>query len=624
MARKDTYNREKTQDKKREQARQRIRFGKMQTVILAFAVLSVILYLVQRNVSYKEQDRLLEPAAAETFSEKVQEQEAECLILWENDINGKNGCEMMGEVLEQMRIPYDTCEGERLDPSVLDNYQNVVLSMTHLNLLKDGLLEVVAWTEAGGGLMILYPPEVNGSFQSIEYELGIKDVGGSMALIQGLHFPRSFMIGGQEKDYVITDPYESALSVALDDACEVYLESTDERPVPLIWKRAVGEGTVVVNNLGYLGKAYRGFYASSYSLLQEVCVYPVINASTFYIDDFPSPVPEGGSKYIQDDYGMTIDAFYTQIWWRDVYNLAEQYDIRYTGLVIEQYSDQVKAPFQRNRDIQRFRYFGNMLLKQGGELGFHGYNHMPLCLYGFDYGGGYESYRLWKSYDDMKASLEELQAFCRELFPKEVFQVYVPPSNVLSEDGREMLAEEFPEIRAVASVYLPGETVYVQEFEVAEDGLIETPRIISGYLMDDFTQLTALAELNFHFVNTHFQHPDDILDEDRGAALGWEELGGRFSSYLEWLYTSAPQIRNLTGTELAGAVQIYDMLALERTYENGELKLSLSGFGGEAWLMLRISEGEPVDAEGAQLTRIQEGIYLVQATEPEVCIRIEA
>lgn len=66
------------------------------------------------------------------------------------------------------------------------------------------------------------------------------------------------------------------------------------------------------------------------------------------------------------------------------------------------------------------------------------------------------------------------------------------------------------------------------------------------------------------------------------------------------------------------------MLALERTYENGELKLSLSGFGGEAWLMLRISEGEPVDAEGAQLTRIQEGIYLVQATEPEVCIRIEA
>ena len=80
---------------------------------------------------------------------------------------------------------------------------------------------------------------------------------------------------------------------------------------------------------------------------------------------------------------MDIADFYTQVWWNDVYNLGKEYGIRYTGLVIEQYSDQVEGPFERNSDTQRYEYFGNMLLDAGGEIGFHGYNHMPLCLENF-------------------------------------------------------------------------------------------------------------------------------------------------------------------------------------------------------------------------------------------------
>ena len=79
---------------------------------------------------------------------------------------------------------------------------------------------------------------------------------------------------------------------------------------------------------------------------------------------------------------MSISEFYTNVWWKDLYNLAEQYGLRYTGLVIEQYSDETEAPFAANEDTRRFRYFGNMLLGQGGEIGLHGYNHMPLCLTG--------------------------------------------------------------------------------------------------------------------------------------------------------------------------------------------------------------------------------------------------
>ena len=92
-------------------------------------------------------------------------------------------------------------------------------------------------------------------------------------------------------------------------------------------------------------------------------------------------------------------------------------------------------PLEGNSDIQRFRYFGNELLDGGGEIGFHGYNHMPLVLENFDYGEEFESYKQWESEADIRGALQELEDFCTLAYPEEEFQVYVPPSNILSKKG---------------------------------------------------------------------------------------------------------------------------------------------------------------------------------------------
>ena len=607
--------------KKRKDRKIKIRFGRMLVIIGAFLVMTAALLAVQKNVSYRVQARVMEPVDEGEFTPVTSGQEAECLILWENDANGQAGLELMEAVLGQMKIPYAVCEGKDVGTEDLNDYEKIVLSMTNWNLLGEGLLDILDWVDAGGGLMVMYPPAIDGYFQLAEQSLGITSLGNRLATVEGLHFTRPFMLG-EDRDFAVTDPFESSLAVTLDGECTVYLESDSETPIPLIWSRDTGEGRVVVNNMGFLNKTYRGFYSSSYTLLGDVCAYPVINASTFYIDDFPAPVPSGNSQYIEEEYGLNIGDFYTQVWWNDVYNLAEEYDIRYTGMVIEEYSDEVEGPFERNTDVRRFRYFGNLLLRQGGEIGYHGYNHMPLCLVGFDYGGDYEAYNLWESVEDMKASLTELRGFCSELFPREEFQVYVPPSNILSDEGRQLISEEFPEIRAIASVYLPGGVSYSQEFQVAEDGIVETPRIISGYIMEPDIYMAAVSELNFHFVNTHFQHPDDVLDEDRGAELGWQEMYSRLSDYLEWLYGSAGSIRNLTGTELAGAVQVYDMLEVKRSWTEQGLKLDLEGFKDEAWLMLRFNDGTPEEVTGGTLEELLDGLYLLRADSPEVEIEM--
>ena len=599
------------------------RFIQLLEILVIYILMFSVVLSVGRNVLYgtsKSTVRILEEGE---LMGTVTPESAGTILIWDTDSTGSDGRQEMNAILSQMRIPFVERRAKDFKKDDLKEKNIAVLSVTDLSVLGDRLTSILDWVMEGHSLLILYPPYNEESFMSIAPHLGITSVGNSMTLVEGLHFTSDIM-PGSNRDLSISDPYNSSLDVTLDDSCEVFLESTGPVETPLIWRKPLGKGTVVFDNMNFLEKAYRGFHCAAYTLLEDECIWPVINGSTFYIDDFPSPVPEGDSQFIHKDFGMDIKNFYTHHWWKDVYNLSKKYNIRYTGLVIEDYSAQVEGVFPRNKDIQRFQYFGNMLLREGGELGYHGYNHMPLVPEKFDYIGQYDSYRQWVSVDAMRDAMNELAGFCHEIFPNEEFHVYVPPSNIISEEGRKLLAEDFPEIRAIASLYLPddNDVSYSQEFTVTEDGMVQTPRIISGYVLDDYMRTAAMSELYFHCVNTHFQHPDDVLDTDRGAALGWEELFSRLTDYTEWLHRALPQMRNLTGSELTGAVQRYDGLQVRREDTERGIRLSLGGFNDEAWFYLRINNGKPGHVSGGSLSEAADGLYLIRAVSPELRITI--
>lgn len=599
------------------------RFIWLLEILVIYTLMFAVVLSVGRSVLYGVKRSKVTILEDGDLKGTVTPEDAGTILIWDTDSTGKDGRREMSAILSQMRIPFVEKKAAEFTQADLEGKDIAVLSVTDLSVMKDSLTSLLDWVIQGHSLLFLYPPYNEETFLSISSHLGITSVKNSLAKVEGLHFTKNIM-PGSSRDLSIMDAYESSLDVTLDGSCEVFLEAAGASDTPLIWRRALGNGTLVFDNLSFLEKAYRGFHCAAYSLLQDDCVWPVINGSTFYIDDFPSPVPEGDSQFIQKDYGMDIKDFYTHHWWKDVYNLSKQYNIRYTGLVIEDYSAQVDGVFPRNKDIQRFQYFGNMLLREGGELGFHGYNHMPLVPENFDYIGQYDSYRQWVSVDAMRNAMTELSDFCHDLFPNEEFHVYVPPSNIISEEGRRLLAEDFPEIRAIASLYLPddNDVSYDQDFTVTEDGMIQTPRIISGYVLDDYMRTAAMSELYFHCVNTHFQHPDDVLDTDRGAALGWQELFSRLTDYVEWLNKALPQMRNLTGSELAGAVQRYDGLQIRREHTASGLKISLGGFNDEAWFYLRLNEGRPGHVTGGTVSRAADGLYLVKAASPEMTISI--
>lgn len=598
-----------------------LRYKSLPVIWMVFLVIALILFAERSGI----QSSGTRTANAYVKEQIITAEEAEkglpadsLVIMDSRQEDSVNAMEQFRQIFRDMKVGYACADVAKEAIPSYENYKTVTILLSDLTVMKEGVLKLCSWVEEGGQVLFALTLQKSSYTDLIERKLGVISSDYDNTLVESVYPEESFMIGGGQS-FTITDPFESAWAVEVGEQTVVHAYTGDEKRTPVVWENAYGEGKFVVVNLGLYEKATRGFFAASYSLLEDVCAYPVIDASIFFLDDFPSPVPSGDGTYIRRDYGMDIATFYTNVWWPDMMQMAGGYGVKYTGVMIENYEDDTSDVIKRPSDTERFQYFGNMLLHQGGELGYHGYNHQPLSLGNTDY-GDVLPYNTWESYEAMRDAFGELVSFGEDEFPSAEMSVYVPPSNVLSEEGRAMLANEFPQVKTIASNYFAGEYAYVQEFEVAEDGIVEEPRVISGCQLDPYMRMAALSELNMHFVNSHFLHPDDLLDVDRGAEIGWEKLKGNLAGYMKWLYESAPSLRNMTGSEAAGAIQRFGALTVDKTITAQEIGLKLGNFYDEASLLVRINEGRPGKVTGGTLEHISGDLYLLHAVREEVVI----
>ena len=568
------------------------------------------------DITYLDRDKAI-PAADAIAGEK-----ATNLLVIDSSQEGVSDAEsMLDRVLLDMKVPtvtVDLAQGDEIP--ALKQYQTMVIAMPNLDPLGEHVLQIMQWVKKGGGVMFAMTPEKTGYLDVIGPQIGIESSTYGYVVTEGITPSEDFMLGGGQT-YMFSDPFKSSLSVSLNDRAQVKAISSNGR-TPLIWSTSVNSGSAVVCNIGIYVKMVRGFYASAFSLLSSAMAYPVINSAAFYLDDFPSPVPSGNGKYIKRDYNMSISEFYSQVWWPDLVRLAERYGIRFTGVMIENYGDDTKNDPVRQTDNTQFEYYGGLLLRQNGEIGYHGYNHQPLVLPNTNYGNEY-TYVQWPNRKAIVDSLNELIAFQKTVLPAATSSVYVPPSNILSSEGRQIIGEDVPQIRAIASMAFPPDSSleYVQEFGVAADGVVEAPRIVSGSMVNNsYMRLAAVSELNMHYVSTHFMHPDDLLDEDRGAKEGWETYRKGLEDYLDWLEQSAPSIRMQTGTECAAAVQRFSGLTVSMATSDDSWDLHLGNLIDQGWLMFRANNGTPGRVRGGSLTKLTGNLYLLKATSATVHI----
>ncbi len=607
----------------------KFRYNGMLAVIFVFAIIAVILFVERSGISYNYDKADLDFLPKENIVTKAVANKGldkNTVVLW--DSSKPESIDAMNEfcvILSDMKVGYNAVDLALSSFPDMSEYDKAIILLSDLSSIGENIIGLSDWVYAGGKVQFAVTLQKNIYTSVIEHTLGVLDASWDNALVDSIYIDEGFMVGGG-RSFKVEEGYDSAWAVQLDPSvAKVYAYVDNENKTPLIWEVKHGEGKFVVDNIGLNEKVMRGFYAASYSLLDDVAVYPVINSSTFYLDDFPSQIPQGSSEYITRDYGTSIRDFYVNIWWPDMMNYADMYDIKYTGLAITCYDDNVDGSTPAEPDKGTFLNFGNMLLRQGGEVGYHGYNHQPLCMSECDYEGLYD-YKTWKSQGAMKKAFDSLIDLCDELFPGVHVSLYVPPSNIMSKVGENFLFNTYPHIKTISGIYFPdGDFKFncTQEFDVLPNGRVYQPRIISGCDLTGFMEIALVSELNFHYVNSHFTHPDDALDPERGAELGWEELSKRFGQYLEYLYTSAPSIRNFTGSESSAAVQRYAALNVKQELKEDKLVLNIGNFYDEGYFFVRFNNEKYESVEGGELSHLTGNLYLLKAENDMVTINLK-
>jgi len=348
----------------------------------------------------------------------------------------------------------------------------------------------------------------------------------------------------------------------------------------------------------------------------------VMNMKLFFIDDFPSPVPEGNFDRIYQETGLSTSDFYRKLWWPEMLDNGEKYDIKYTGLIIESYGNQVKGPFYplangeaRNNMI----VYGRELLKAGGELGIHGYNHQSLAPAG--YGQDQLGYTPWENQQDMEESLQELKRYVADAYPGYEIHTYVPPSNILSPEGKDAVKNVFPQLKVYASLWngLAHSKEYFQNFQINNDGICEIPRVSSGYAPTQEEIWEAYNVINYNGVFSHFVHPDEIFYEE-SSNLTWSAMSRGMKNMLSDLDNRFGWLQPVTATEAASRMEEFFAMdyRVERSQER--LKLHAWGFHEPLSFILR-SHKDIAEVKGGTARKIQADAYMLTVEQPEFELR---
>lgn len=573
------------------------------------------------KVDSEESRVVMQEAVNAIASSDFEENNIQLLVIYD-EINRENNTNISTE-LEYVKVPYESKMDSEIGQSKIDytRYSSVIFLVSDWDKHMSGeIYNLLAYVKAGGVVLFATAPaDLNGIYSSVYRQLGIKD-GKSFTNSTGLQFVRSLMPGTKSQKFSSDSMFiDINITAKLEPTCKVYIESYNDQSVvsnPILWTNTYGKGKVVVFNGCNLGsKSYGGVFAACIGLMEENFIYPIINSSVIFLDDFPAPYSNAESEKIRTQYNRTISEFYRDIWWPDMQKISTTNDLTYTGLFILNYNNIVN-PEQFDMYLDpMLQYYGESFLKCGFEIGLHGYNHQPLCEPGFikaDLG-----YNAWLTQNDMEKSIETVLGQLNKSFSGLELTSYVPPSNYLSPTGRMALKAAMPDLKVISGVYTGDSNSYVQSFQVADDGIVEFPRITSGMFNSDDTRFDYINGLVLLGVFSHFIHPDDILDEERSKGAGWEELLEGFNTIITDVKLIFPGIRNLRHSEAADATKVYSDMTLKLNYSEGGILGACDNFYGEGYFFLR-TENKPVPIEDTcKIDFIDENYYLVTVTKSE-------
>ncbi|WP_010178459.1 DUF2194 domain-containing protein [Aquimarina agarilytica] len=390
---------------------------------------------------------------------------------------------------------------------------------------------IVEFVSNGGSLVLLS----NIEDKRFAYFMGLKP-DASLVIdntATGIHFQKAVLPNLKgNKSALKTIHFGLARNNFVKDI-NVLATSVSNTEFPVLLEHKIDNGNVILyNSTNALTKRDRGLLFSMIIKGLEGRPYPIVNVSTIFIDDFPSPLYDSENEPIKSEMGISNRDFVTKVWWQDMLALSKEFNIDYTALVAFEYSDNTLPPFafeqwdlnSQKGDVLGSNWMAEEVLNQGHELGLHGYNHVSLLL------------NDWKNANYMGMSLVAAKKKWKISQLGKLPVSYVPPSNYIDSVGLNKLVKIIPSIKYMCSLYL-GNYAEGNEREYDTDKLnkhlFDYPRISSGYVIENEKDYDIHSLYLYTGIWSHFVHPDDVyqIKSEKNTSRGHFEYRNKHNLF---------------------------------------------------------------------------------------------
>ena len=552
------------------------------------------------------------------------------LILYGDDSEGsidiKNGLE---EVFNFSKVKYDSLPISTNKIIDYSNYNLIILTAENYSgFLKENYLGVKAKIEQGGNLFITQR-SYRSPFNSIS---GIKKVG-KFIETKSFNLKKEIFPGIDKLKPSSIIFGSSGLDMTLED--DVDIIATTEKNEPLMWIKNYGKGKIFYNNSTlFQGKIFRGVMKQLISYIEDVTFFPILNSKVLQIDDFPSPIPITDNEIIKKEYGMNTEEFFNLIWWQDMMGIAQRQKLKMTGFIIIEYNDltiKEKILGVSKKTFNDLSKRGRELKSMGGELGVHGYNHFSLGLKDEiiyeDYG-----YTPWEGIEAMKKGLNVVKDEIRNIYGKN-FHIYsyVAPSNLLPLSGKKAIVDTFKNLKVFCGIFYGENEPGLLLQEVGRDpdfkNIYSLPRMSSGFFYNDTIIWQIYNGIGAYGYLSHFIHPDDIIDKERGEGKSWEQLKSEFEKIFHTINLDYSVLKPKIQSEMTYDYSVIENIEVEYEKRDNVVYINIKNFRGQFDSHFKVKNNRIAKVIGGDFTLIsknkQESFYIVTAKNPEIKIILE-
>ena len=216
------------------------------------------------------------------------------------------------------------------------------------------------------------------------------------------------------------------------------------------------------------------------------------------------------------------------------------------------------------------------------------------------------------------------------MFGKKIkLYVYVPPSNILKEEGKAALVKNYPDLNTISSIFY-GDERGSYASEIGRDKtipkLFNFPRFSSGFYYDKDDMWSLFNAIAIYGYWAHFVHPDDVISNDRGKDKTWNELKKEFDKLIGEVEANHPYLEPIRASELTQRYINIEDLKIQSEKRDNKIYVGMENYREPFYMTIRIRNNSIKNISSGTFKEIYDTedskIYLLQVETPDLIITL--